>query len=194
MNRTTIPTQLLMQYPITLPADYDMGTIRERVRTRGSALDDRGGLTCKVYGIREVGTSESRVNQYAPFYLWHDVTAAADFLWRGQGFDGIVRDFARPTVHTWLPCSRSLGAAPATSVVQAVVQTTSIDPDVDLRDEAQRLTDRVARRGAEPHVHLAAAGIDPAAWRSVEITTINATDPSLPGAVYTVLHISQPSR
>ncbi len=29
--------QLMAHYPINLPTDYDMGIIRERVRTRGSA-------------------------------------------------------------------------------------------------------------------------------------------------------------
>jgi hypothetical protein len=30
---------LAKQYSIALPADYDMGIVRERVATRGSALD-----------------------------------------------------------------------------------------------------------------------------------------------------------
>jgi hypothetical protein len=58
-----------MQYEITLPADYDMEIIRERVATRGAALDDFAGLGLKAYLIRERGVDGSPVNQYAPFYL-----------------------------------------------------------------------------------------------------------------------------
>jgi hypothetical protein len=58
---------LLMHCPIALPADYDMAVIRERVGTRGSALDDRKGLRRKAYCVRERGIGGSPVNQYAPF-------------------------------------------------------------------------------------------------------------------------------
>lgn len=58
-----------MQYDIALPAGYDMTIIRERVATRGHALDDRAGLGLKAYLIRERGVAGSPVNQYAPFYL-----------------------------------------------------------------------------------------------------------------------------
>jgi len=182
----------MMQYPITLPIDYGMGIIRRRVQTRGSALDDRAGLLCKVYGIREVGVASSPVNQYAPFYLWHDVTAATAFLWRGQGFDGIVRDFGRPRVHTWLPCAYTRGAAAPSSVAQAVVRTCRIEPDADLTDIAELLSDQVAERSRHPATHVAAAGIDPTNWRTAEITTRNG-GPALEGTSYTVLHISQPA-
>lgn len=87
-----------LHYPINLPADYDMAIIRERIRTRGHALDDRKGLVLKAYCLREVGVDDSRINQYAPFYLWDSAAAAADFLWGGAGFGGIVDDFGRPTV------------------------------------------------------------------------------------------------
>ena len=49
-----------MQYEIPLPADYDMGIIRHRVATRGSALDDWAGLGVKAYLIRERGVDVPR--------------------------------------------------------------------------------------------------------------------------------------
>ncbi len=47
-----------------------MGVIRERVATRGAAMDAFPGLGLKAYGIRERGVRGARVNEYAPFYLW----------------------------------------------------------------------------------------------------------------------------
>ena len=73
--------QLMAHYPINLPTDYDMGIIRERVRTRGSALDDREGLVMKAYCVREAGVDGATGNQYAPFYLWADTAAAGQFHW-----------------------------------------------------------------------------------------------------------------
>lgn len=196
MTATTdeIPaSQLVMQYPITLPADYDMQIIRERVRTRGSALDDRAGLLCKAYCIRVAGMAGSPVNQYAPFYLWADASAAADFLWHGTGFGGIVRDFGRPEVRTWVPETRVLGAAPATVVTRAVLRTAPLPPDVDLVEAAEQLVARVEQRGSDERVHLAVGGIDPAKWEAVEFATLaelDAVDPEY--TAFTVLHVSQP--
>ncbi len=87
-----------MQYEITLPADYDMMIIRRRVADTGHALDDRAGLALKAYAIRERGAAGAAVNQYAPFYLWHDAAAMGHFLVGGGGFDRIIRSFGRPPV------------------------------------------------------------------------------------------------
>ena len=80
-----------MQYVITLPADYDMGIIRDRVTTKGPLLDTFPGLGLKAYLIRERGVDISPVNQYAPFYLWATVDGMTRFLWGGGGFSGTYR-------------------------------------------------------------------------------------------------------
>jgi hypothetical protein len=187
--------QLLMSYPIALPADYDMEIIHERVRVRGGALDDRAGLACKAYCVRQVGVDGSRVNQYAPFYLWSDSTAAAAFLWGGQGFDGIVRDFERPRVHTWTPVAVAAGGAHRSDVTHAILRNRTISADADLVASAEKLAARVRARASTPGVHLALGGIDPATWQAVEFTTVSGLDDTSIGdgsAVFQVLHISQP--
>ena len=40
---------LAMQYRISLPADYDMAVIRDRVARNGQVLDDYEGLGQKAY-------------------------------------------------------------------------------------------------------------------------------------------------
>jgi hypothetical protein len=189
-------SQLLMQYPITLPADYDMQIIRDRVRTRGSALDSRAGLLCKAYCIREAGIAEARLNQYAPFYLRADARAAADFLWHGTGFDGIVRDFGRPEVRTWIPETRVLGPARAASVTHAAVRVAPIPADGDL-EAVEQLTSRVHQRRGDDRVHLALGGVDPRMWQTVEFDTVSdleAVDAvDTEGTLFTAAHISQPA-
>jgi hypothetical protein len=88
-----------MQYEVTLPSDYDMDIIRTRVATRGHVFDTRAGLGLKAFVIRTRGVEGSQVNQYAPFYLWDDIGAMANFLVGGGGFEKIIADFGRPTVH-----------------------------------------------------------------------------------------------
>jgi hypothetical protein len=186
-----------MQYPIALPADYDMQIIRTRVRTRGGALDDRKGLAYKAYCIREAGVDGSRVNQYAPFYLWADSTAAAEFLWGAQGFDGIVRDFGRPRVQAWVPAALATGGREPSEVTHAVLRTEVIDRDADLVAAADALKARVEARAEHPGVHVALAGIDPTTWQAIEFTTVAGLDDATAPAdvtLFTVLHISQPDQ
>jgi hypothetical protein len=180
-----------MRYPIALPADYDMEIIRTRVRTKGGALDDRAGLGLKAYCIREAGAGGSRVNEYAPFYLWTDSGAAAEFLWGGPGFDGIVRDFGRPIAHTWVPAAFGAGGCGKDDVTHARLRTEAIEDGADLAAVAEALRARVAKRAGHPATHLALAGIDPATWRTVEFTTAAEAGPA-DGTLFTVLHVSQP--
>lgn len=187
----TSPPQLMMRYPIDLPTDYDMGIIHDRVATKGHLLDDRAGLSCKAYCIREAGIAGSQHNQYAPFYIWHDSAAASEFLWQGGGFDGIVRDFGRPHVDTWLPAAMGAGDVDAADVSAARLRTSSIPRDADLREVADRLNDRV--KGSTRGVHLACAGIDAQRWETVEFTTYaEASEGSVDAITYSVLHVSQP--
>ena len=186
----------MIRYPIDLPSDYDMEIIRDRVRTRGHALDDRSGLWVKAYCIREIGVHGSAHNQYAPFYVWHDAAAAAEFLWGGGGFAGIVRDFARPRVDAWLPVAVAAGEAAPTAVTTAQLRTTTLSRGDDLTAQAAGLRDRSETHAREPGVHLACAGIDPARWQSVELITRAAGEMPAASAEWetsTVLHVSQPA-
>jgi hypothetical protein len=193
MTRTA---QTMFHYPIDLPSDYDMGIIRDRVRTRGHALDDRAGLWFKAYCVREVGVAGATANQYAPFYVWHDAGAAAEFLWGGGGFAGIVRDFARPQVDSWLPVAVAAGETPHPAVAVAQLRRVPLPRGDDLTAQAQRLRERVEASARTPGVHLACAGIDPTRWEAVEFTTCasgRAPSPEDEVTTYAVLHVSQPT-
>ena len=90
-----------MQYAITLPADYDMKIIRDRVAKRGHLLDQFPGLHTKAYLILERGVDGSPINQYAPFYCWNAIDGMTKFLCGGGGFSGVVDSFGRPEVQHW---------------------------------------------------------------------------------------------
>ncbi|MCM3810459.1 DUF4865 family protein [Streptomyces sp. DR7-3] len=183
---------LAMQYRITLPADYDMRIIRRRVETKGPLLDDFSGLGLKAYGIRERGVDGSRVHQYAPFYLWTAPEAMNRFLW-GPGFQGIIRDFGRPSVEHWqgLAFERgpSAGAVPRTATRHATPVPAAADPAAAVEDALARLAERTRKDG----VHTTALGIDPRGWELIHFTLWEGSaPPSEPGDRYQVLHLSTP--
>ncbi|MER6304862.1 DUF4865 family protein [Streptomyces sp. NPDC001657] len=183
-----------MQYAVTLPADYDMGIIRERVRSKGHLLDAYEGLGLKAYGMRERGVDGSPVNQYAPFYLWADPEAMNRFL-LGYGFRGVVRDFGRPVVQHWRGLFHRSGPS-AGAVPRAYTRRAEAVP------EGADLTTVVAEAAAEQEelassdgVHSAVVALDPRHWELIRFTLwadAAADVPPSAGDRYQVLHLSAP--
>jgi hypothetical protein len=189
------------QYEITLPADYDMRTIRRRVADGGHVLDDRAGLGLKAYVIRERGVDGSPVNQYAPFYLWNDVGAMAHFLVGGGGFQNIVRDFGRPAAHHWTGIACHAGPARTTSPTAASRLLTLIPADADPDGTGSGLTEWIERESAAARaladrdgVHTVALAFDPHHWRSMRfVLWEDAVAPDEAATErYRVLHLSAP--
>jgi hypothetical protein len=184
----------LMQYEITLPADYDMGIIHHRVATRGTGTDHFPGLGIKAYLVRERGRHRSPVNQYAPFYLWAELPGMNQFLF-GPGFDGIRTDFGRPAVRTWHGIAIADGPEHTSTPVTATRTVQSIDPGLSLPDLTRRLADETQAGARQPGVNCTVTGVDPSTWQMVQLTlwTGHAPD-SVPGERFDVLHTSQPHR
>ncbi|MFE0191162.1 DUF4865 family protein [Streptomyces sp. NPDC059008] len=180
-----------MQYAITLPADYDMRIIRNRVRSKGHLLDDFEGLGLKAYGIRERGVDGSPVNQYAPFYLWADPQAMNRFL-LGDGFRGVVRDFGRPTVQHWQGLFHRPGPAAGTTPRAFTRRTETLDEHADVAavtDQAVAAHEELATVEA---VHTTALALDPRRWELVHFTLWADAAPRAAGDRYEVLHLSAP--
>lgn len=177
-----------MQYEITLPADYDMGIIRTRVATRGSALDEFPGLGLKAYCVRERGVDGSPVNQYSPFYLWRTAEGMNSFLW-GPGFRGLSNDFGRPTVQHWVGLAFEDG--PATTAAAATRRTLRVAADEDPTEAVERALEELKPLAEHPEVHSTALAIDPRHWELLHFTLWSAPAPA--GDVrYRVLHLSRP--
>jgi hypothetical protein len=171
------------QYEITLPADYDMDIIRTRVANFGHVLDEREGLGLKAYLVRDRG-SGSPVNQYAPFYLWHDTGAMAHFLFGGGGFQNIIRDFGRPTVRHWTGLAAVAGPARDAPPATASRHLEPLDGDVGPAIEALN-----ALRDND-NVHTAALAVDPHHWELVRFVLWRGEPEE--GTRYEVRHLSAP--
>ncbi|MFJ6674910.1 DUF4865 family protein [Actinosynnema sp. NPDC091369] len=176
-----------MHYEITLPADYDMGIIRTRVATRGSALDAFPGLGLKAYCVRERGVDGSPVNQYAPFYLWRAVEGMNSFLW-GPGFRGIITDFGRPTVQHWTGLAFERGtAAEPTAATKRTWRLPAFSDPTEAIDEA---LDELARLKDDPALHCTALAVDPRNWELVHFSLWSAAPEA--EVRFRVLHLSRP--
>ncbi len=93
---------IAMQYRFTLPADYDMSIIEQRIHDYGARLDNYPGLVFKTYlYARRGGVSpDGKENRYAPLYVWRDGTAMTGFL-QSDVFATLIRDFGWPIIDCW---------------------------------------------------------------------------------------------
>jgi len=90
------------QYKITLPSDYDMKIIRDRVKHNGFKTDGFEGLKYKLYLITEKGRNNNLQNSYCPLYLWDDSNGLTTFLFNGF-YDNILRSFGWQHVNVGIP-------------------------------------------------------------------------------------------
>lgn len=181
-----------MQYAVTLPADYDMGIIRDRVATKGHLMDAFPGLGVKAYLMRERG-EDSPVNEYAPFYLWADPEGMTSFL-LGPGFQGVVRDFGRPEVRHWTGLSYAEGPASAALPHWATRHLATIPGTVPPAEAAEAALDESRRLAKTPGAVATALAIDPRHWQLVHFTLWDRPAPQGSGDRFEVLHLSHPGR
>ena len=90
------------QYKITLPSDYNMGIIKERIKQNGSKTDGFYALKFKFYLIAEKGEFNNPSNIYAPFYIWNTSEGLNKFLFEGA-YDNIINSFGFQNVNIGIP-------------------------------------------------------------------------------------------
>jgi hypothetical protein len=183
-----------MQYTFTLPADYPMDVIRQRVARTGHLLDDWPGLGLKAYLVRERGKDGSPVNQYAPFYLWHSVEGMNSFLWEGA-FQRPTDDFGRPSVRQWTGLACEEGGAAGAPARAAVLRRRPVPEGVPLAEAAAAAVRETGRLAAGDGALLAAAVVDTGRWELLHFTLHAGDVPDgVAGEVFRVLHLSEPGR
>ncbi|MER6120678.1 DUF4865 family protein [Streptomyces sp. NPDC001743] len=182
----------VMQYEIGLPADYDMGVIRDRVATRGHLMDAFPGLGVKAYLMRERG-EDSPVNQYAPLYLWTAPEGMNAFLW-GPGFQGIVRDFGRPEVQHWTGLSYQEGPSSAAPPLSATRLRSPVPSSTAPADAVAAALEESRRLAKAPGAVATALAADPRHWELLHFTLWDHRGPREAGERYEVLHLSRSER
>lgn len=90
------------QYKITLPSDYDMNIIKDRVRNNGFKTDGFDDLVYKFYLVTEKGKNNNLQNSYSPLYLWKDSNGLNKFLFNGY-YDNILNSFGWQNVNVGIP-------------------------------------------------------------------------------------------
>jgi hypothetical protein len=188
---------IIKQYVITLPADYDMGSIRTRVATRGPSFDTLPGLGIKAFLIRERGRFGAESNQYAPVYLWPAVQPIWGFV-AGDGMAGIIESFGRPPIANWLGLAfaRSDRKHSLAGLCSVTRETETIEPGTDLAGLRQDEIDTARKLVRDtPDLVIRAVGLNPDNWSLVRFDYWARKQDALAGHrhSYEVLHVSAPN-
>jgi hypothetical protein len=182
------------QYPIALPTDYDMNIIRRRVAGKGETFDGRPGLLFKAFLISERSRG-APLNQYAPFYAWNETAALWDFV-AGDGFDGIVKSFGRPSILTWLPLTIEIRQGLRRDAVRSALRVDMpipVDADLPAFRRAQVEANKSALAN-DPGIALCLTAANIERWSMVRFT-LRYDQPAETAPrtqAYEVLHLSAP--
>ena len=182
----------ILNYQLSLPRTFDVAALRERIPAIGARFDATPGLGAKAFLVREQGVDGSPLNQYAPFYLFTDETAATRFLWGGTDFTGVVGAYGRPIAQTWIGGGYQRGPAIGETPRWAVRTVSRLPQDEAPEPVATAARHALAARADEPALHSAAFGIDPRGWELVVFSMhVTKPDPS-GGELYDVVYLSAP--
>lgn len=167
MSQTANPGLLAMQYRFTLPADYDMTIIRQRIASNGHRLNGFPNLIVKAfaYAARDYNGGYHRDNCYAPFYLWQNPAGMQHFL-ESPGFAALAQSFGWPVIRTWsVWCAQFRDTVSLAS--WATRELVNIPPYSSLEQlqqaEVQRITDNIAAK----RVLGAFSAFEPTSWSLV---------------------------
>lgn len=179
-----------MQYRITLPADYDMRIIRERVRVNGHLMDGFAGLEFKAYLILDRTKGAFR-NAYAPFYVWRDTNGMRSFCWGEPGYSSIVRDFGRHPIQDWTVHGLVHGPATHASARSLSIETVSLPVEVAPSECIEAFAVGFLRSSDDDTVARVVA-VDVTSWNliRVELSVKEADQVSMNRTTYEVLHVS----
>ena len=100
---------IIAHYAHRLPAEYDLGIIRDRAVQRGPLWDDVPGLHFKGFLLRERGRFGAIANEYSSLYLWQTDEALRDALLAGR-YKTVTDSFGRAAIKTRFALDARRGA------------------------------------------------------------------------------------
>lgn len=175
------------QYKITLPSDYDMEIIRERVRNNGHKTDGFEDLKFKLYLITEKGINHNLQNSYCPIYLWKDSNGLNKFLFNGY-YDNILNSFGWQNVNIGVPLIDT-----TTSRIKESNYLFQIKGDIKQQESLNNLKDKIEESIPAIAETEYIVIYNPDKWKYEVFYFINDVDQvkELDGAIYQILYVSQ---
>jgi hypothetical protein len=181
---------IIAHYAHRLPADYDIGIIRDRAGRRGHLFDAIPELYFKAFLLRERSRFGANQNEYSSLYLWRKDEGFRDFL--GDGRTRSVTDsFGRPAIETRFVLDAHKGEGKQARFLFKQEQEITIDTDL-----TSAFADEVARNreaAKEAGVVASAVGVDAERWKFTRVL-LSEREPTgrEQATAYQMLYLAQP--
>jgi len=181
---------IIAHYAHRLPADYDIGIIRDRAGRRGHLFDAIPELYFKAFLLRERGRFGASQNEYSSLYLWRKDEGFRDFLADGRT-KSVTDSFGRPAIETRFVLDAHKGAGGEARFLYKQEQDIPIDADLTsaFADEVARNREAANQAG----VVASAVGVDAERWKFTRVL-LSEKEPMgrEQGTAYQVLYLAQP--
>ena len=181
---------IIAHYAHRLPADYDIGIIRNRAKSRGHLFDAIPELYFKAFLLRERGRFGANQNEYASLYLWRKDDGFRDFLVDGRT-KSVTDSFGRPQIETRFVLDAHKGSSEQPRFLYKQEQDIPIDTDLTsaFADEIARNRESAKQAG----VVASAVGVDVQNWKFTRVV-LSEKEPTGrdQGTAYQVLYLAKP--
>ena len=181
---------IIAHYAHRLPADYDIGIIRNRAKSRGHLFDAIPELYFKAFLLRERGRFGANQNEYSSLYLWRKDEGLRDFLVDGRT-KSVTDSFGRPQIETRFVLDAHKGSGEQPRFLYKQEQNIPIDTDLTsaFADEIARNRESAKQAG----VVASAVGVDVQNWKFTRVV-LSEKEPTGrdQGTAYQVLYLAKP--
>lgn len=181
---------IIAHYGHRLPADYDIGIIRNRAKARGHLFDAIPELYFKAFLLRERGRFGAVTSEYSSLYLWRKDEGFRSFLVDGR-YKSVTDSFGRAQIETRVVLDAHKGNGAQARFLYK--QELDIPLDADLTSTFAAETARNREIARQPGAVAAAVGVDAQDWKLTRIL-LSESEPSGPeeGTAYQVLYLARP--
>jgi hypothetical protein len=181
---------IIAHYAHRLPADYDVGVIRNRAKDRGHLFDAIPELYFKGFLLRERGRFGAIANEYSSLYLWRKDEGFRNFLVDGRT-KSVTDSFGRPQIETRFVLGAHTGSGEQARFLYKEEQDIPLDADLTSAFAEEIARNREAVQGAG--VVAAAIGVDVQNWKFTRVL-LSEKEPSgrEAGTAYQVLYLAKP--
>lgn len=181
---------IIAHYAHRLPADYDLGIIRNRAGARGHLFDAIPELYFKAFLLRERGRFGANQNEYSSLYLWRKDQGFRDFLVDGRT-KSVTDSFGRPHIETRFVLDAHKGSGEQARFLYK--QEEHIPIDADLTSAFAQEIARNRQTANQAGVVASAVGVDAQNWTFTRVL-LSEREPAgrEQGTAYQVLYLAKP--
>lgn len=181
---------LMVQYAHRLPANYDLGSIRQRSKERGAVWGTVPDLYFKAFLLREAGRFGAAANSFSSLYLWQQDEAFRDWLVQG-GYKIVTDSFGRADIETFFALDAFQGKDSEARFLHR--DDISIPLDADLTNAFAREIEWAREYATQPDAVAVIVGLDPRNWKFVRVLLSEAApETGTRGFAYQIAHLSRP--